>query len=158
MDGKGETEPQQRSAAEGASTDTQAVDKPRPLEAHRLVAAVVGLVLVMVPAISSFYDGGRLDFSVEAIFVAGGLGLPLTLIGFAASREGRRAPVSLYLLVHRIVTVALLVVAIVFALRDEPTAALLFAGAVIVLALILLKDAGSTEEGHHEGATTVSGD
>ncbi|MEJ7790084.1 MAG: DUF6234 family protein [Thermoleophilaceae bacterium] len=122
------------------------------------MAAIVGLFLVMVPAITSFYNGGLLDFSVEAIVVAGALGLPLALIGFAASKEARGAPIKLYLLAHRIVTAALLVAAIIFALRDEPTAALLFAGAVIVLALILLNggDASPDEERHPEPATTVS--
>jgi len=142
-----------------ATDATQTEGKRRPaLEAHRLVAAIVGLFLVMVPAITSFYNGGLLDFSVEAIVVAGALGLPLALIGFAASKEARGAPIKLYLLAHRIVTAALLVAAIIFALRDEPTAALLFAGAVIVLALILLNggDASPDEERHPEPATTVS--
>lgn len=124
------------------------------------MAAIVGLVLVIVPATSSFYDGGRLDFSVEAIFVAGGLGLALTLIGFAASKEGRGAPAGLYLTAHRVLTAALLAAAIIFALRDEPTAALLFAGGVIALGLILLRGtgAGQGEEGHTGSATTVSSD
>lgn len=153
MAGKDETEPRSRAA------ENTTADKRRPaLEAHRLVAAFVGLFLVIVPAISSFYDGGRLDFSVEAIFVAAALGLPLTLIGFAASKEARGAPVKLYLLAHRIITAALLAAAIIFALRDEPTAAILFAGAVIPLGLILLKDAaaGKDEKRHPERATTVS--
>lgn len=158
MAGKGETQPRS-TAAGSAGTDTEAAGRPRrpALEAHRLVAAFVGLFLVMVPAVSSFYDGGRLDFSVQAIVVGAALGLPLTLLGFAASKEATGAPVSLYLLAHRAVTAALLVAAIVFALRDEPTAALLFAGAVIVLALILLKDAnaGRDEKRHPEAATTV---
>jgi len=158
MAGKGETQPRSN-AAGGSGADTEATKEPRrpALEAHRLVAALVGLVLVMVPAISSFYGGGSVDFSVQAIVVAGALGLPLTLLGFAASKEARGAPVRLYLLAHRIATAALLVAAVVFALRDEPTAALLFAGAVIVLALILLKDAnaGRDEKRHPEAATTV---
>jgi len=128
------------------------------LEVHRLVAAVVGLFLVIVPAITSFYDGGRLDFSVEAIFVAGGLGLPLTLIGFASSREGRGPPADLYLLAHRLLTAALLIAAFAFTLRGEATAVIMFAAAVVIMGLLLLTRAGATtdEDRQGSGATTVA--
>ncbi len=160
MTESGEAQP--RGGADGnPTTGGKAGEKRAPtLELQRLGAAVVGLLLVIIPAITSFYDGGILDFSVEAIFVAGGLGLPLTLVGFAATRQGRGLPARLYLLTHRVLTAALLVAAIVFALRDEPTAVLLFAGAVIVLGLLLVTKTGATHdvERGDASATTVATD
>ena len=85
----------------------------------RLTAVVVGLVLVLVPAITSFYDGGILDFSVGAIFVAGALGLPLTLVGFSASREGSATPAAPFLLAYRVLTGAMRLAALVFLVRRE---------------------------------------
>lgn len=85
----------------------------------RLTAMVVGLVLVLVPAITSFNDGGILDFAVGAIFVAGALGLPLTLVGFSASREGSATPAAPFLLAYRVLTAAMLLAAIVFLVRRE---------------------------------------
>ncbi len=130
------------------------------LTLHRLTAMAVGLFLVLVPAIASFYDGGILDFSVGAIFVAGALGLPLTLVGFSSPREGSAAPAGFFLLAHRVLTGALLLAAIVFLLRNESEATLLFALAVIPLGLVLLTSGGAAQgEAHGEaGATTVSGD
>ncbi len=126
----------------------------------RLTAVVVGLVLVLVPAIASFYDGGILDFSVGAIFVAGALGLPLTLVGFSASREGSATPAGPFLLVYRVITGSMLLAAIVFLLRHESEATVLFALAVIALASVLLTDGthAQPEAQTERGATTVSRD
>jgi len=152
----------QSGAARNPSSDGDTVsERASPtLTLHRLVAAIVGLFLVMVPAVASFYGGGLLDYSVQAVVVAGAIGLPLTLIGFASFKDGRGPPDDLYLLVHRILTAALLIAGIGFALRDEPTAAITFAAATIVMALLLLTPAG---DGHDEdrpggGATTVATD
>lgn len=126
----------------------------------RLTAMVVGLVLVLVPAISSFYDGGILDFSVGAIFVAGALGLPLTLVAFSASREGSAAPAAPFLLAYRVLTGAMLLAAIVFLARQESEATLLFAFAVIALGSMLLTsgDPAQDEPSQDRGATTVPRD
>ena len=128
----------------------------------RLAAIVVGLVLVLVPAIASFYDGGILDFSVGAIFVAGALGLPLTLVGFSASREGSAAPAGSVLLAYRVLTGAMLLAAIVFLLGREPEGSVLFAVAVIALASVLLTSPapleGDADAQRERGATTVSRD
>lgn len=126
----------------------------------RLTAIVVGLVLVLVPAVTSFYDGGILDFSVSAIFVAGALGLPLTLVGFSASRQGSAAPTGPFLLAYRVLTGAMLLTAIVFVLRQESEGTVLFAVAVIALASVLLTSGGTVhgDEGPERGATTVSSD
>jgi hypothetical protein len=126
----------------------------------RLTAIVVGLPLVLVPAIASFYDGGILDFSVGAIFVAGALGLPLTLVGFSASREGSAAPARPFLFAYRVLTGAMLLTAILFLLRREPEATLLFAFAVIALGGALLTTGGAArdEAPRERGATTVSRD
>ena len=116
-------------------------ERGRASELRGLIGAVVGLVLVIVPAITSFYAGGLIDFSVEAVFVAGALGLPLVLIGFSATREGRAVASGLQLVLHQLLTAAALVIAVVFALRDEPAAGILFALAVIALGapLILMR-------------------
>ena len=128
----------------------------------RLTAIVVGLVLVLVPAIASFYDGGILDFSVGAIFVAGALGLPLTLVGFSASREGSAAPAGPVLLAYQALTGAMLLAAIIFLLRREPEGSLLFAVAVIALGSVLLTGPapveGDADAQRERGATTVSRD
>jgi len=127
----------------------------------RLTAIVVGLPLVLVPAIASFYDGGIIDFSVGAIFVAGALGLPLTLVGFSASREGSAAPARpFFLLAYRVLTGAMLLTAILFLLRGEPEATLLFAFAVIALGGALLTTGGAAQDEapQERGATTVSRD
>jgi hypothetical protein len=126
----------------------------------RLTGVVVGLVLVLVPAITSFYDGGILDFSVGAIFVAGALGLPLTLAGFSASREGSPASAGPFLLAYRVLTGAMLLAAIVFLLRHESEATLLFAVAVIALgsALLTRGEPAQDEASREPGATTVSSD
>ena len=152
----------QSGAARNPSGDGDTVsERASPtLALQRLGAAIVGLFLVMVPAVASFYGGGTLDYSVQAVVVAGGIGLPLTLIGFASFKEGRGPPDDLYLLVHRVLTAAPLIAAIGFALRDEPTAAITFAVATIVMGLLLLTRAGA---GHDEdrqgaGATTVATD
>lgn len=110
----------------------------RASELRGLIGAVVGLVLVIVPAITSFYAGGLIDFSVEAVFVAGALGLPLVLIGFSATREGRAVASGLQLVLHQLLTAAALVIAVVFALRDEPAAGILFGLAVIALGAPLI--------------------
>lgn len=126
----------------------------------RLTAIVVGLPLVLVPAIASFYDGGILDFSVGAIFVAGALGLPLTLVGFSASREGTAAPARPFLLAYGVLTGAMLLTAIIFLFRREPEATLLFAFAVIALGGALLTTGGAAQDeaARERGATTVSRD
>ena len=126
----------------------------------RLVAMAVRIVLVMIPAITSFYNGGIVDFSVAAIFVAGALGLPLTLVGVSSSRDGAAAPAAPFLLALRVLTGAMLLVAIVFLFREEPEATLLFAVAVIALGSVLLTRGAAGQGGAHEqaGATTVSGD
>jgi len=152
----------QSGAARNSSSDGDTVsERASPtLALQRLGAAVLGLFLVMVPLVASFYDGGLLDYSVQAIVVAGAIGLPLTLIGFASFKDGRGPPDDLYLMVHRILTAALLIAGIGFALRDEPTAALTFAAATIVMGLLLLTRAGvgHDEDGQGDGATTVSSD
>ena len=152
----------QSGAARNPSSDGDTVSEraSSTLRLHRSVAAIVGLFLVMVPAVASFYDGGRLDYSVQAVVVAGGIGLPLTLIGFASFKDGRSPPNDLYLMAHRILTAALLIAAIGFALRDEPTAAITFAAATIVMALLLLTrtGAGHDEDRQGAGATTVTTD
>ncbi len=152
----------QSGAARNPSGDGDTVsERASPtLTLHRSVAAIVGLFLVMVPAVASFYGEGLLDYSVQAVVVAGGIGLPLTLIGFSSFKDGRGPPDDLYLMVHRILTAALLIAAIGFALRDEPTAGITFAAATIVMGLLLLTPAGA---GHDEdrqggGATTVATD
>ena len=141
--------------------DAASAGRARPSPALlRLAATVVGLVLVLVPAITSFYDGGILDFSVAAIFVAGALGLPLTLVGFSASREGSTAPAGPFLLAYRVLTGAMLLAAIVFLLRHESEGTLLFAVAVIALASVLLTRGTDVqnEAQSERGATTVSRD
>ena len=114
------------------------------------------------PGIASFYDGGILDFSVGAIFVAGALGLPLTLVGFSASREGSAAPAGPVLLAYRVLTGAMLLAAIVFVVRREPEGSVLFAVAVIALASVLLTGPapveGDADAQRERGATTVSRD
>jgi len=151
----------QSGAARNPSGDGDTVsERVSPtLTLQRSVAATVGLFLVIVPAVASFYDGGRLDYSVQAVVVAAGIGLPLTLIGFASFRDGRGPPDDLYLMVHRILTAALLIAGIGFALRNEPTAAITFAAATIVMGLLLLTSArAGRDEDHGGGATTVATD
>jgi len=152
----------QSGAARDPSSDGDAVsERASPtLALQRSGAAVVGLFLVMVPVVASFYDGGRLDYSVQAVVIAGGIGLPLTLIGFSSFKDGRGPPDDLYLMVHWILTAALLIAATGFALRDEPTAAITFAAATIFMGLLLLTRAGAGHDKDREGAgaTTVATD
>ncbi len=154
----------QSGAARNPSSDGDTVsERASPtLALQRLGAAGVGLFLVMVPLVASFYDdgGGLLDYSVQAVVVAGAIGLPLTLIGFASFKDGRGPPDDLYLMVHRILTAALLIAAIGFALRNEPTAAITFAAATIIMGLLLLTRAGAGHDENREGAgaTTVATD
>ena len=84
----------QSGAARNPKGDGDTVsERASTLTLHRLVAAIVGLFLVMVPAVAAFYDGGRLDYSVQAIVVAGAIGLVLTLVGFASfTRAGAHRP------------------------------------------------------------------
>jgi hypothetical protein len=111
---------------------------------------------VLFPAPAAFYNGGLIDFSVVAVFVAGAVALPMVGLAFAATREGRVLPAGLHLTADRVLTAVLLVVTAAFTVQGDAPAVLLFGTATAVYAVLLLTTIYDASESDEAGGTTVS--
>lgn len=108
-----------------------------PFDIHRAIEAAIGIALVLLPFIFSFARSNPIvDFSPAAVLVAGAIGAVAATLGFIGGRQGRSAPIRLHSTLDVVLTVALIAAALLFALRGERPAVILFASAGLAYALL----------------------
>lgn len=113
----------------GRSRPAGAESRVFTLEMHRALEAGIGLVLMLVPFALRYGVEDGVDFSGAAIFVCGVIGLGAATLGFSGTRLGSDPSGGSHELFDRILTVALVVSALIFAVSGEAGAALLLAAA-----------------------------
>ena len=129
--------------------------RPVGLEIHRGIEAAIGLALVILPILLGFTPGSSLAISVEAVFVAGALGLVLATLGLVASRRGDALPPSLHRVLDIVAAVGLIAAALFFAgFGDSQTDAVIFTVAAFPYALLVFFT--RYVPGGPDRATTVS--
>jgi len=126
------------------------------IELHRGIEAAIGLALVILPVLFGFAPGSPVAVSIEAVFVAGALGFVLATLGFVAGRDHQALPASLHRVLDGVAATALVLAAIVFALRSNgPADVLILALAAFPYAFMVL--CTRYAPGGTDAATTVSG-
>jgi len=129
--------------------------RPVGSEIHRGVEAAIGLALVILPILLGYAPGSPLTISIEAVFVAGALGLVLATLGLVASRRGDAMPPSLHRVLDGVAAVGLIAAALFFAVRDESLSdTVILALAAFPYALLVFFT--RYEPGGPDRATTVS--
>jgi hypothetical protein len=98
----------------------------------------VGLVLVLVPFALRFGLDDGADFSGGAIVVCAAIGLTAATLGFTGTRLGSDPSGGSHASFDRAITAALVLAALVFAVRGETAATLLLAGAALVYGWLML--------------------
>ena len=108
------------------------------LESHRAIEAAVGLVLALVPFALRFGLDDGADFSGGAIVVCAAIGLTAATLGFTGTRLGSDPSGGSHASFDRAITAALVIAALVFAVRGETAATVLLAAAALVYGWLML--------------------
>lgn len=115
----------------------------------------MGLALVICPILLGFAPGSPVYVPVEAVVVAGALGLALATLGFVAGGEDQEMPLSLHRAIDAVVAVALVATCIVFAFRGATGTTLLLAVVAFPYAVLVIETRYEPLEAQAR-ATTVS--
>jgi len=124
-------------------------------DVHRIVEGTMGLALVICPVLFGFAPGSPVYMPVEAVVVAGALGLALASLGLVAGSEGRAMPISLHRAMDAVIAAALVITCIVLSFRGATGATLLLAVIAFPYALLVIGTRYEPQELQAE-ATTVA--